>query len=206
MPYLFFLFSRSIEGEKLGFFVYQRLVSPQPSEDNNHFCSHLKSLNPGVWSDGTFTDCSVGAVTGEILRYTVSLDEDKLKSEYQDLDVELLSWYVSKLLSGTENGCETTAEFTDRDFTSDARELQITGVYTTDFCDSVTDKELKGFSVKGCKEEKVHEQKVDGTTLATYIVTITNFASNEKAYELLEEMQEDSTFCKYNGHSLGYTA
>ncbi|TGZ60464.1 hypothetical protein CRM22_008505 [Opisthorchis felineus] len=121
MPYLFFLFSRSIEGEKLGFFVYQRLVSPQPSEDNNHFCSHLKSLNPGVWSDGTFTDCSVGAVTGEILRYTVSLDEDKLKSEYQDLDVELLSWYVSKLLSGTENGCETTAEFTDRDFTSDAR-------------------------------------------------------------------------------------
>ncbi|KAG5448455.1 hypothetical protein CSKR_101898 [Clonorchis sinensis] len=129
---------KSIEGEKLEFFVYQRLVSPQPSEDNNHYCSHLKSLNPGVWSDHTFIDCSVGAVTGEILRYTVTLDEDKLKPEYLDSDVEVLSWYVSKLLSGTENGCETTAEFTYRDFTSDAHELQITGVYDTNFCDSVS--------------------------------------------------------------------
>ncbi|KER31076.1 hypothetical protein X801_00112 [Opisthorchis viverrini] len=155
---------------------------------------NLKSLNPDVWSDGTFTDCSVGAVTGEIIRYTVTLEDEKLKPEYQDLDVELLTWYVSKLLSGSENGCETTAE------------LQLTGVYETDFCDNVMDKELKNFSVRGCKEEKVHEQKVDGTTLVTYIVTISSFASNEKAYELLEELQDDLKFCKYNGHSLGYTA
>ncbi|KAG5448456.1 hypothetical protein CSKR_200760 [Clonorchis sinensis] len=67
-------------------------------------------------------------------------------------------------------------------------------------------KELQGFSVKDCKEEKVHEQKVDGITLATYIITTSTFASNEKAYELLEEIQDDSKFCKYNGHSLGYTA
>ncbi|KAG5453749.1 hypothetical protein CSKR_102370 [Clonorchis sinensis] len=163
-------------------------------------CEPLKKLNPSYWQENRFQQCKLVQESSDVLLYHVSIDNEQLQSEHQNLKSNYYTWVINQQLNLGRAGCQTLTTFVDVKAFKNFKTATFMLPKDEGFCDRMkTLVLLDKYPVNSCEFISQYTDNLyHKETIGAYEVSFLQPIPSLEAVKLIEQLNSGDVRCRYN--------